>query len=83
MSDSGYRFVNPADGTYVAAYDPEAFDGRGHVVFVTDPGKALVFYSAEDAINTYRAIPFNNPTRTDGKPNRPLTAYTLMLEPVL
>ena len=61
-------------GAYLGSYAPEANDGWGDASWTSDPAKALVFDNAAAAMEFYRAVPANRPTRPDGKPNRPLTA---------
>jgi hypothetical protein len=67
----------PAEGAWLASYDPEDHDGRGSAVWTTDIDKALRFEDSLDAVDCYRAVPSILPTRGDGRPNRPLTACTV------
>lgn len=78
-----YSVIGPApgDGMYLARFDPEAHDGVGEVLVTPIRAHALRFDSARDAFNTWRTVPRNRAWRPDGKPNRPLTAYTMELEP--
>lgn len=66
-------------GAYLAGYDPEANNGWGDAAWTADPAHAKVFGSDADAIEAYRAVPANRPTRPDGKPNRPLTIFGVEL----
>ena len=67
------------DGKYVVAYDPsyhpagQPYDG-GLLEVTDDPRKAQAFASAREAIDYYRQ-PYG--LRPDGKPNRPLTAWSV------
>lgn len=67
------------DGKYVAAYDPsyhpvgEEYDG-GLLEVTDDPAKALQFATAGEAMGCWQR---SYGTRSDGKPNRPLTAWTV------
>lgn len=63
-------------GAYLAEYNPEGNNGCGESAWTSDPSRAKVF-SPEDAIEVYRAVPANRPTRLDGKPNRPLTVFAV------
>lgn len=69
----------PFDGKFVAAYDPsfhppgEPYDG-GLLEVTDDPEKALLFGSAVDAMECWRK---SHGTRPDGRPNRPLTVFTV------
>jgi hypothetical protein len=64
-------------GEYLKAYDPEAFDGRGDAVFTNDVAEAMTFKSMEEALTFAHRTPKARPLRADGRPNRPLTAFTL------
>lgn len=68
---------------FLLAYDPEAHDGRGHVELTLDRTKARVFQSAVEFWSTYHAVPKCHPVRaSDGRPNRPLTAFHAETVPV-
>jgi len=69
-------------GDYLASYDPEARDGRGSGTWTPDKARALLFEDEKAAMAFYNQVPRNRPVRPDGKPNRPLTAYTVAFEPV-
>lgn len=73
------------DGQWVVEYDP----GRDaehdcewipvHLVTTDDITKATR-YSTKQAMEVYLAVDPRHPVRTsDGKPNRPLTAFTVVL----
>ena len=64
------------DGTYVKSFDPDARDGHGHIIGTRDRREAKHFDNAGDAFSYWRQCSTVLPTRPDGKPNRPLTAYT-------
>lgn len=64
-------------GCYLADYDPEGNDGHGVASWTPDRDKALTFASGAEATACYRAIPHSRPLRTDGRPNQPLTMFTL------
>jgi hypothetical protein len=91
----GIRFVEPAGpgwqdevygpmpepGEWLAEFEPEANDGRGRWRFSGDPGQAIRFQSAFHAFAMWRYRSATVPTRPwDGKPNRPLTACTVVVE---
>lgn len=72
----------PFDGKYLAEYDPKkpGVDPDGapmtaHVVCTDDPEKALIFADAREAILTWQGV--SGRIRPDGKPDRPLTAFTV------
>lgn len=63
-------------GRWVMAADPDANAGRGAVEFTDDPARALRFPDAGAALRFWRAQSTVVPLRPDGRPNRPLTAFT-------
>ena len=71
------------DGRFLSAYDPlipgEDPDGRqmqATVEAVDDPDEAIHFDDMEAAWRCWSTLG-NPPWRPDGKPNRPLTAFTV------
>jgi len=72
----------PTPGSWLAFYDPAAADGGGSAQWTTNLDEALHFRDRMHAVDTYYAVPANRPLRADGKPNRPLTAYTVEFVPV-
>lgn len=61
---------------WLAGFDPSAENGRGRVMLTSKREEAVEFPSFESAMRAYQASPACHPTReSDGKPNRPLTAY--------
>jgi hypothetical protein len=71
----------PPLGAYLVRYDPEAHDGRGDSEWSPDPAHAQRFADVRAALDTLRAVPRCRPRRPDGKPNRPLMAFTVAVEP--
>lgn len=70
-----------ADGQWVKAYDPDANDGRGALATTDDPADARRFVAVGDAWDFYRQTSRVHPVRlTDGQPNRPLTAFSVVIE---
>jgi hypothetical protein len=69
---------DPAAGQYVKEYDPAAHDGRGDLVTTPDKGIARRFPDMGAAME-YLRRPAG--IRPDGKPNRPLLAWTTMILP--
>jgi hypothetical protein len=74
------RVPSSAEGKYVKAFDPDAHDGLGDVVLCTHAEDAKKFQSFADAVTFYHQVSRVRPSRDDGKPNRPLTAYTVSME---
>lgn len=64
-------------GSYVAEFDPDAHDGRGDLVVTRDPQSALLFENEGWAFEYWKTQSTVMPLRPDGKPNKPLTAYTV------
>jgi hypothetical protein len=67
-------------GQYLEFCDFEYAEGRGLASFTTDPAKAKKFSSQLDAMEYWKTISRTVPRRPDGKPNRPLTAYHVLIE---
>ncbi len=65
---------------WLKSYDPEAHNGRGAVKFTDDVNEAITFADRRAAFACYLQVPKIRPVRDDGKPNRPLTAYTIMID---
>lgn len=55
--------------------------GRGKAEFTKQVQQALKFKEAGEALRFWRQQSKTVPLRGDGKPNRPLTAYTMIVEP--
>ena len=80
--------VSPYDGEYLQGYDAEAhrpdgsYDG-GVLVTTPDPAKALRFADAGEAFLAWKKSPSCacHSMRSDGKRNRPLTAFTIAMVP--
>lgn len=73
------RQGDPA-GQWLQAADLEAHDGQGFAEFTHDPTQALAFNTTHDAIDYYLRASATRPLRRDGRPNRPLTAFTVSFE---
>ncbi len=90
-----YESINGPVNGWLKSYDPnfcprgkEWFWQRGLADFTQDPAEAMAFDTPKDAFDTYMTVAESFPTRPDGHPNRPLTAYTIEVlelgqEPVL
>jgi hypothetical protein len=70
-----------AGGCFVKSMDFDAHEGRGDLVVTTRRGDAKEFPDAREAMVYWQTISEAVPLRPDGKPNRPLTAYTVSIEP--
>jgi hypothetical protein len=66
------------EGDYLEWSDPDAKDGFGDDRWTPDLAKAKKFATFTDAMECWKAQSRIRPIRDDGKPNRPLTAYSVM-----
>lgn len=72
----------PMIGAWLESFDVDAHDGRGAATFTRDPSRALRFADHRAALATWKTRSRVRPWRDDGKPNRPLTAYTCEVKPL-
>jgi hypothetical protein len=70
------------DPCYIAEYDLDYAGGRGRARLTGNLVEAVRFDSATDVLLAWRATSTTMPRRRDGRPNRPLTAYTITPEEV-
>jgi len=66
-------------GRFVTRYDPDYMDGVGRVWSCIDPRTAKQFTDRMEAFEFWRQTSTVRPVREDGKPNRPLTAFTVSI----
>lgn len=69
--------AHPQPGQYLRRYDPEARAGHGQAEWTAALDEALTFPDGAAAFACWRTVPRSRPFREDGRPNRPLTAYTV------
>lgn len=62
---------------WLKTYDPNAAMGQGEITVTTNPAEAMAFASKHLAMECWRQVSTAVPTRWDGRPNRPLTAYSV------
>ncbi len=67
---------------YLQAYDVDFQDGLGKADLTADPALALVFLDPGHVLQTWAEVSSVRPFRWDGRPNRPLTTYTIEPEKV-
>jgi hypothetical protein len=80
---AGHAPAAPDEGPwYVLSYDPDYMEGRGELVTTPDPHRAQQFATNSAAWEFWRRTSKVKPLRSDGKANRPLTAFTIMVEPL-
>jgi hypothetical protein len=70
------------NGNYLEDYDPNANHGMGVIVSCQDISHAKRFSDTMAALECWKAVSLERPRRNDGKPNRPLTAYNIVLQQV-
>ena len=72
---------NPTRGfwreVFLKEYTPSGFGGLGLLGTTRSVSEAKRYPTQDAAVAEYRAISDTHPIRHDGKPNRPLTAYTV------
>lgn len=61
---------------YVKDWEVDAPDGAG-LVLTQEITEAKVYRGVREAFLAWRAVPARHPTRFDGRPNRPLTTFTI------
>jgi hypothetical protein len=64
-------------GPYLEWSDPDANNGMGAERWTDDIEKAKRFASFSEAMNCWKAQSSVRPFRSDGRPNRPLTAFSV------
>lgn len=67
------------DGTYIRDYT-DTDDGRGHLVTTREREIAMQFDDPHSAFQFWNQTSKAKPTRADGEPNKPLTAWTVSVE---
>ena len=73
----------PFDGQYVVEYDPDRAPASpccAHLVTTPDIESATR-YTKLEALELWRKVDPEHPLRRDGKPNRPLTAFSVAIIP--
>lgn len=73
---------NVVTGDYLEWSDPNAKFGMGDERWTPDLAKAQRFPTRDAAMECWRAQSTLVPRRSDGKPNRPMTAYSITVEEV-
>lgn len=68
-----------ADGRYLKSMDFDANNGWGDAVFTDNTDEAMIFKSPQEALGFWSTQSKIEPLRPDGKPNKPMTAFTVEL----
>lgn len=63
---------------YVEFFDPDAHGGPGAIKLTSNRRLARRFASKGDAFEAWRQQSSVKPLRPDGKPNRPMTAFSIV-----
>lgn len=66
--------------TWVRAMDFEVRNGRGELLETVLITEAKRFKTNADAMEFWKTQSERRPLRPDGEPNRPLTAFTVLIE---
>jgi hypothetical protein len=66
-------------GWYLASYDADGNDGWGEATWTNNPAEAIAFTTAIEARACWTEQSRLRPLRPDGKPNRPLTAFSILV----
>lgn len=72
----------PEYGDYLEWFDVNAKKGFGDDRWTDEVKKAMKFETFMDAATAWKTQSKKRPFRDDGKPNRPLTAYSVTIESV-
>jgi hypothetical protein len=75
LIESHGRLIN----RWLAEYDPDAGSGpySGVITSTTEVAAAKRYESADACLNEWMRVSTRVPLRPDGKPNRPLSAFTI------
>jgi hypothetical protein len=81
---AGGQGASPLDGEYLVQYDPgrDGVDPNGnrmlaHIATSPRRADALVFETVAEAHACWTRVDPRQPVRADGRPNRPLTAFSV------
>lgn len=69
------------DDLWVRSYDADGHGGMGDVVLTKERDLARRFSDVGEAMRVWRTQSKTHPWRSDGKANRPLTAFSVEFEP--
>lgn len=66
-----------SERTFLAEYDADVDAYRGRVVLTNDINKAMRFADFQDMMACWQRVSKTVPLRPDGRPNRPLSAFSI------
>src|SRR5262245_45073636 len=75
--DGELDMVPLQDDLWLKSYDVDAHGGQGEITCTGKQKKALRFASHAHAMRAWRMQSTVKPLRADGKPNRPLSGFTV------
>jgi hypothetical protein len=67
---------------WLRSFDHDALGGIGHGVFTTKATHAKRFATSAEAMIFWNKVSTVRPLRADGRPNKPLTALSIIVEPL-
>jgi hypothetical protein len=65
------------NGSYVQEYTADGFEGCGYLKVTADIREAKQYPGIKDVLEEWKRVSTTHPVRLDGKPNRPLSAFTI------
>lgn len=75
--------ATPLAGRYVRRWHPSAsHPGLPMIDAVSNPAGARTFATWTEALDYWQGVNRKHPVRPDGRPNRPMTAYTCEVVPI-
>src|SRR4051812_21579772 len=77
LADAAIRGTGVVKGAYLEWSNPDGRNGFGDDRWTLDRNRAKRFATYEAAFECWRAQSRVNPFRSDGMPNRPMTAYSV------
>ena len=80
VSDGEGSHLPLSGPVYLKSYDIEAYNGRGSAEWTRDKNTAMQFVSFTHAVGAWNTQSKIRPLRDDGKPNKPLTSFTIEVE---
>lgn len=80
LADGSKEFGPPP--LYLKSFNANSYHGLGAAGLTPNLDEALKFDTMANALNFWKTQSTLKPLRPDGKPNRPLTAYTVLIEPM-
>jgi hypothetical protein len=66
-------------GWCLASYDADGNDGWGEAIWTENPAEAVAFAAASEAHACWTEQSRLRPLRRGGQPNRPFTAFSILL----